>query len=128
MLALLLDDRADIQAIIRHCLVNKLAWQLLTANSFKAGLELADANQPDVFLVSAALLSQESTTQEFQLLKLKSATNIPVVLLADRVRLFDQRWLQELGIAAVIAQPFDPLQLSKQIAAIANQQSASPSD
>lgn len=124
MNALVIDDRADIQEIIRYCLANKLGWRVSTAVSFEKGLALADIEQPSVVLVSEALLSQDKSIREFQLIRLKSAKDIPVILLANRVRLIDKRLFQELGIAAVIAQPFDPLHLSEQIDTIVQQKSA----
>ena len=113
--------RADIQKIIRYCLASKLGWQLSAASSFEQGLALADAEKYSVVLMSETLLNKEESVRGSQLLSLKSATNIPIILLTNRVRLVDKRLFESLGIAAVISQPFDPLYLCEQVAAMSNQ-------
>ena len=102
-----------------------MGWQLSAADSFEQGLALADTAQYSVILVSQTLLSEEKSIRASQLLSLKWATNIPVILLTNRVRLTDRRLFESLGIAAVIAQPFDPLHLSEQVAAMSSQKPSS---
>jgi CheY-like chemotaxis protein len=53
------------------------------------------------------------------LLKLKASaktSHIPVLLLTAKVQGPDQRKFAEMGVAATLFKPFDPLTLSRQIA------------
>ena len=53
----------------------------------------------------------------FQQLQANTATrHIPVILLTAKVQAVDQRRFADLGVAGIISKPFNPLNLSSQIA------------
>jgi len=55
----------------------------------------------------------------YQILKQNGNTaHIPVILLTAKVQGQDRRKLDELGAAAILAKPFDPLTLADQISEI----------
>lgn len=124
MRALVIDNRDYVQSIIQNCLKKRLGWQVLSARAIDDGLQLAKLEQPDFILLTASLIDGEAENSPNLLQLLPLAQAVPVILLTDRARLRDELQWQELGIAAVIAQPFDPTLLPGQIAAILDRKSS----
>ncbi|HLO84087.1 MAG TPA: response regulator [Nostocaceae cyanobacterium] len=113
---LVIDDENNLCTVIKACLENIGKWQVLTALSGKDGLLLAETQIPDAILLDVMMPDMDGMTL-FKILQNNPTTKeIPVILLTAKVQPVDLNQFSQLGIAGVIAKPFDPLQLSKLIA------------
>jgi CheY-like chemotaxis protein len=115
---LLIDDDEDIRAVTRVSLETVGKWVVRTASSGREGLAKAAAAQLDAILLDVMMPEMDGPTT-FQHLQADPALRqIPVILLTAKVQASDRRHFSELGVQGVIAKPFDPLTLAKQVAEI----------
>jgi CheY-like chemotaxis protein len=113
---LVIDDEKNLCTVIKACLENIGKWQVLTALSAKDGLLLAETQLPDAILLDVMMPDIDGITLFKFLQSNPNTKTIPVILLTAKVQPMDLKQFTQLGIAGVIAKPFDPLQLSKLIA------------
>jgi CheY-like chemotaxis protein len=114
---LIIDDEDDIRQVAAMSLETVAGWDVVLANSGKQGIERASAEQPDAILQDVMMPEMDGPTT---LLKLKASgvtSHIPVLLLTAKVQGPDQRRFAEMGVAATLFKPFDPLTLARQISA-----------
>jgi CheY-like chemotaxis protein len=114
---LVVDDEADVRAVVCGCLEDIAGWEVVVASSGLEGLDKVQSQAPDAIVLDVMMPGMDGL--EF-LRRLKANTNIdriPVVLLTAKVSLIDSNTTAELGVAGAIAKPFNPLLLSQQIAA-----------
>jgi len=114
---LIIDDEDDIREVAQLSLELIGGWQVLTARSGQEGLTLAAAAQPEVILLDVMMPDMDGPTTFRKLREEPTTCHIPVILLTAKVQSADRHQFAELGIAAVIAKPFDPLTLASQIEA-----------
>ncbi|HEY9603392.1 MAG TPA: response regulator [Allocoleopsis sp.] len=115
---LVIDDEKNLCAVIEACLENLGGWQVLTALSGSEGLKKAQVQQPDAILLDVMMPDIDGLTL-FQELQKDGATQaIPVILLTAKVQSVDLAQFSQLGVAGVIAKPFDPLTLANQVASL----------
>jgi CheY-like chemotaxis protein len=115
---LIIDDESDIREVAQVSLQLVGGWDVLTAPSGEEGLATAGAEQPDAILLDVMMPDMDGPTT-FGKLQANTATrHIPVILLTAKVQAADHRRFTELGVAAVIAKPFDPLKLAGQVAGV----------
>jgi CheY-like chemotaxis protein len=113
---LVIDNEPSIQAVAQICLETVAGWQVITASSGLEGLAMAEAEQPDAILLDMMMPFMDGLTT-FQKLQANLATQqIPVILLTARVQPSDSHRYAEIGLKTAIAKPFDPLELSNQMA------------
>jgi CheY-like chemotaxis protein len=114
---LVIDNEQYIREVAQICLETVTGWEVLTANSGREGLVLAEADQPDAILLDVMMPDMDGPTT-FQKLQANPATqHIPVILLTAKVQVSDRRRYAQMGMTAAIAKPFNPLQLADQVAA-----------
>jgi CheY-like chemotaxis protein len=101
---LVIDDEEAIRAVIQVCLEEFGHWEVLTAGSGAAGLQLVSMPGMDGF-TTLKKLQENDVTQ-----------HIPVMLLTAHVQPEAQLEFAKLAIAGVIFKPFDPLELVDQVA------------
>ena len=114
---LIIDDEDDIRQVAAMSLETVAGWDVVLANSGKQGIERASTEQPDAILLDVMMPEMDGPTT---LLKLKAGgttSHIPVLLLTAKVQGPDQRRFAEMGVAATLFKPFDPLTLARQISA-----------
>lgn len=112
------DNEPYIQEVTKACLETVAGWEVWTANSGQEGLNLAASQQPDAILLDVMMPDMDGLTT-FQKLRANPATqSIPVILLTAKIQTSDRRHYAELGLAAAIAKPFNPLDLADQIASV----------
>lgn len=110
---LVIDDEKNLCIVIKACLENIGCWQVLVAQSGSEGLALAETEHPDAILLDVMMPDIDGIAL-FQKLQGNSATqNIPVILLTAKVQTKELNEFSQLGVAGVIAKPFDPLRLSE---------------
>jgi len=113
---LLIDDEPEIREIIRVSLELVGGWNVSATGSAREGLTLAADQLPDAILLDVMMPDMDGPTA-FQALRAAPATSaIPVILLTAKVQATDLRRFDQLGVAATIAKPFDPLTLPSQVA------------
>ena len=113
---LIVDDEDDIREVARLSLELVGGWDVLAACSGREGLEEAKANQPDAILLDVMMPDMDGPAT-FQELQADEATrHIPVILLTAKVQAADRLRFSELGVSGVLAKPFDPMELPRQVA------------
>jgi CheY-like chemotaxis protein len=114
---LIIDDEDDIREVAALSLETVAGWEVLTASSGAQGVARAAEHQPEAILLDVMMPGMDGPAT-LRALRLDPATSrIPVLLLTAKVQSSDQRRFADLGVAAVLFKPFDPLTLAAQIAA-----------
>jgi CheY-like chemotaxis protein len=120
---LLVDDEDDIREVAKLSLEMVAGWEVITASSGREGIQKAATEKPDAVLLDVMMPEMDGPTT-FQALQISPATKgIPVILLTAKVQAADQRRFKSLGVAGVIAKPFDPMTLADQVNATLGWQS-----
>ena len=115
---LIIDDEADIREVAALSLETVAGWRVILAPSGAQGIRRASLEQPDAILLDVMMPDIDGPTT-FQILKQnRNTAHIPVLLLTAKVQRQDRRILDELGAAAILSKPFDPLTLADQISQI----------
>ena len=114
--ALIIDDDRDLLLLVRKTLEFMAGWEVVTASSGAAGIELARSAVPPPNVVVVDVMMPEMDGYEVcRRLKADPATaGVPIVLLTAR-RDLDQRRLTAAGAAGVLLKPFQPDQLARQL-------------
>lgn len=113
---LVIDDEVNLCTVIQVCLENLGGWETLTALSAKEGLAIAQTQQIDAILLDVMMPDIDGLTLFQELQKDSVTQTIPVILLTAKVQSTDLNQFAKLGVAGVIAKPFDPMTLAEQVA------------
>jgi len=124
---LIIDDEDDIREVASLSLEATAGWKVLTANSGAQGIELAISHQPDAILMDVMMPGMDGPTTFRKMQQISSIAHIPVLLLTAKVQGIDKRRFADLGVAAILFKPFDPLTLAEQIAEALGWNAAPPS-
>jgi len=124
---LIIDDEDDIREVASLSLEATAGWKVLTANSGAQGIELAILHQPDAILMDVMMPGMDGPTTFRKMQQISSIAHIPVLLLTAKVQGIDKRRFADLGVAAILFKPFDPLTLAEQIAEALGWNAAPPS-
>ncbi len=112
---LIVDDEADVRAIVRLGLEMGAGWSVLVASSGQEALNMATLHQPDAIMLDMMMPDMDGRAT-LQRLKANPATrSIPVILVTAKVQSIGQDSFADLDVATVIAKPFRPLNLAQQI-------------
>ncbi len=112
---LIIDDEDDIREVAALSLEATAGWQILTARSGSEGIAVANAQHPDAILMDVMMPGVDGPTTFRNMQMMPEIASIPVLLLTAKVQGVDQRRFANLGVAAVLFKPFDPLTLATQI-------------
>ena len=112
---LIIDDEDDIREVAALSLETVANWQVMTASSGLEGIATATAALPDAILMDVMMPGMDGPTTFRQMQQEPAISHIPVILLTAKVQGTDQRRFADLGVAAVLFKPFDPLTLAQQI-------------
>ena len=112
---LIVDDDDDIREVAQVSLEMVAGWEVLTADSGSAGLQMASADQPDAILLDVMMPGMDGPTTFQKLQSDPAIRHIPVILLTAKLQPADRKRFAELGVAGVLAKPFDPLKLAGQV-------------
>ena len=118
---LIIDDEEDVKEIAQMGLEMAADWDVITANSGKAGLDLAASSQPEVILLDLMMPDWDGQETLKQLRANQHTANIPVILMTAKTKSAIVSELTSLDIVGIITKPFRPLQLPEQIAEILSQ-------
>lgn len=115
---LLIDDDQGIREVASTVLEMVGGYNVDTAASGLEGVEKARTGQPDAIVLDVMMPGLDGP-ETFALLRKDSETcNVPVILLTAKTQAADRSRFASLGVAGMLAKPFDPMALSDQIAGI----------
>ncbi|MGA9381325.1 MAG: response regulator [Phormidium sp.] len=115
---LVIDDEADIQAVIQGCLEDIAGWEVITANSGEQGLQIAAKEQIDVILMDVTMPGMGGMEALRKLQENPKTARIPVALLTAKVLPAEPKQFANLGIVGLIMKPFDPMTLVEQVKSV----------
>lgn len=112
---LYVEDEPDIQMIARVALENVGGFELCVCSSGVEALEKAASFAPDLLLLDVMMPGMDGPTTLGELRKLPSLAKTPVMFMTAKVQPQEVEFLKSLDVADVIAKPFDPMGLAKNI-------------
>jgi CheY-like chemotaxis protein len=112
---LIIDDEEDIREVASLTL-EEAGFEVLTAASGPEGIERAAAEHPDAILLDVMMPGMDGPATLARLQGNNATRNIPVIFLTAKIQAADRRHLSALGPAAIMAKPFDPERLGRDIA------------
>ena len=112
---LIIDADDDIREVAALTLEMVAGWDVVSANTGSNGIERAQEANPDAILLDVMMPGMDGPTTFQELQKIPETAKIPVILLTAKVQGADQKRFAELGVAAILFKPFDPLTLAKQM-------------
>ena len=115
---LIIDDEDDIREVAALSLEAVAGWTVFTAHSGLEGIRLAEEHQPEAILLDVMMPEMDGPMTFRELQANPKTSHISVLLLTAKVQGQDRRKLDELGAAAILSKPFDPLTLADQISEV----------
>ena len=115
---LVVDDEADIRAVIQGCLEDIAGWEVLIANSGEQGLKIAEKEELDGILMDISMPGIGGLEALQRLQENASTQTIPVALLTAKALAEEQEIFACLSIVGLIVKPFDPMTLVEQVAGV----------
>ena len=113
---LVVDDEDDIREIAQMSLEDIGHWQVIAASSGAEGIAKAESQHPDAILLDVMMPGMDGPTTVQKLRENPATKTIPIILLTAKVQAMDRQKFAALGVAAILAKPFDPVLLPGQIA------------
>ncbi len=116
---LLVDDDADIRFIAEIALGRLGGLDVRMAPSAEAARAALEAGPlPDVMLLDVTMPLVDGPTFFRELRKEPAFEALPVIFMTARTSLEDVESYLAMGAAGVLAKPFDPMRLAKQVSEI----------
>lgn len=112
---LLVDDDQNIRFVVQMALEGLTNWVILVAESGSEAVALACKEKPDLILLDMMMPDMDGSTTYIQLKKQESLATVPVIFMTAKVQTHEVEDHLKLGAAGVIAKPFDPMTLHKEI-------------
>ena len=112
---LLVDDEDDIREVAQMSLEMTAGWEVVTAPSGADALRTAAAEQPDAILLDVMMPGMDGPATARALRAEPDTAEIPIILLTAKVQAADRRRFDDLGVAGILAKPFDPIALADQV-------------
>ena len=113
---LVVDDSALIRAAARIGLEND--FEVTVAESGEEALEQACAGPPDLILLDVVMPGLDGPATLAALRADQRTREVPVILVTGKDGDEDRRRFEALGVAGLIAKPFDPTGLAAEVDAI----------
>ncbi|WP_263971822.1 response regulator [Leptolyngbya ohadii] len=117
---LIIDDEADVRAVVRGCLEDIAGWEVVTADSGKEGLVKVITDSPDAILLDVMMPGMDGLAFLSALRDYAKESSLPVVLLTAKISITESDKFPGLNVKGVIAKPFDPFLLVEQFANLLN--------
>jgi CheY-like chemotaxis protein len=122
---LVVDDEEAIREIAAMSMHVVGGHEVSTASSGSEAVRLALSAPPDVILLDVMMPGVDGPTTVLHLQRDERTREIDVILLTAKVHARDTARLGQItGVAGIIAKPFDPMTLPKQVAEILGWESA----
>lgn len=113
---LYVDDEADIREVAKMSLEIDPAFQVRQCASGPEALTAAVDWQPDLILLDVMMPAMDGPETLERLRANPVTAGIPVVFITARTQSNDVSRFLELGAVGVIAKPFDPMSLARDVA------------
>lgn len=113
---LVVDDEPDIRRIARLALERVAGWRVTEAASGPEAVASVEAERPDAVLLDVMMPEQDGPQTLAALRALPGAP--PVVFLTAKVQAEEVARLGALGVAGVLAKPFDPMTLGERLSEV----------
>jgi two-component system cell cycle response regulator len=120
------DDDPDIRLIVQTALGLAEGLTVHTAESGEQALKLAHELQPDLLLLDVMMPGLNGPATLKRLRADPAIAQIPVIFMTAKALPEDVQRLRAIGALAVIAKPFDPMQLSAQVLSLWQTRTALP--
>ena len=116
---LYVEDEADIREVAAFALEDE-GFELLFCASGEEALRKSGTFRPDLVLMDVMMPGMDGPTTLQHLREIPGHENIPVIFLTAKVQPDEIEKFRSMGVAEVIAKPFDPMRLAEQIRALWN--------
>ncbi len=117
---LLIDHEASVREVLEICLSGVGGWQIISVASMQAGLEKLCIERVDAILLDTLNLETDGITFIQKIKNDPFPPRIPVIFITAKAKSFLSHQLRALGIAGVIAKPFNAMTLPIQVAGMLN--------
>lgn len=117
---LLIDHEVSVREVLQICLSSVGGWRVISVASIQAGLEKLCIERVDAVLLDAPNLETDGITFIQTLKNDPFPPSIPVIFITGKAKNFLFNQLPALGIAGVIAKPFNAMTLPIQVAGMLN--------
>ena len=112
---LVVDDDDAIREVAQMALEMVAGWDVDLAATGQEALDLSRAAPPDALLLDVMMPTMDGPTVVAALRADARTHDVPVVLLTAKVQPAERRRWEGLGVAGVLAKPFDPLRLADDV-------------
>lgn len=113
---LVVDDEDDIREVAQISLELMAGWEVIPARSGEEGIRRAEEERPDAILLDVMMPDLDGPSTLARIRGNPATAHIPVILLTARAYAGERDRLAELDVSGVLAKPFDPMELSAQVA------------
>jgi CheY-like chemotaxis protein len=115
---LVVDDDELLREVAKVALELVGGWDVVTAHSGTQALARAVEDQPDAVLLDVMMPGLDGPATVATLRADTRTTDIPVIFLTAKIPSENRiRW-DQLGLAGVIAKPFDPMTLAAEVSTL----------
>ena len=115
---LYVEDDPDIRAVAEIALEDVGGFTTAICGSGAEAVERATEFEPELILLDVMMPEMDGPTTMQALRKLDRLGTVPVIFMTARLQKSEIEEYQALGALGVIPKPFDPMNLSEQIAQI----------
>ncbi|MFB0613078.1 response regulator [Aurantiacibacter poecillastricola] len=115
MRVLYVDDEPDIREIAEMALELDPQFEVRTAATGIAALELIEEWKPDVALLDVMMPQMDGPTLLARLREDERYADLPVIFVTARAQPSELQTFSTLDAVGVIAKPFDPMTLSEKV-------------
>jgi two-component system alkaline phosphatase synthesis response regulator PhoP len=115
---LVVDDSALMRELARLALETVAGWEVVAAESGDEALELGAADPPDAILLDVVMPGKDGPATLAELQAAPATREVPVIFVTAKGQPSDLERFTALGVAGVIAKPFEIDALAGQVAAI----------
>jgi CheY-like chemotaxis protein len=112
---LYVDDDADIREIVEMALGMIDNLSVHTCASGEQALRLVPTLKPDLILLDVMMPDMDGPTVFSRMSAGTEQQNCPVIFVTAKALPLEVSHFRELGAAGVIAKPFDPMELGRQV-------------
>lgn len=112
---LCVEDEADIRLVLQMTLESVGKFQALLCASGQEALEQAEAFQPQLVILDSMMPGMDGAQTLLALRQKTTLRETPILFLTAKSQRDEIEALKQLGAAAVLTKPFDPMRLSAQV-------------
>ena len=115
---LYVDDEPDIREVVQMSLSLVDGLDVHICESGERALEFIPQLKPDLILLDVMMPGMDGPSTLIKLRTLPGFERVPVIFMTAKAMPQEVARFRELGAAAVIAKPFDPIQLGEQVVTV----------